>query len=66
MKTGVTAGAAPDKGGIGMNNLETGTGPTLMVADLFCGAGGSSTGAERAIEELDRSMDLEIQTETPF
>ncbi len=25
----------------------------FLVADLFCGAGGSSTGAERAVRELD-------------
>jgi DNA (cytosine-5)-methyltransferase 1 len=28
------------------------------VADLFCGAGGTSTGAEKAIEELGGQMDL--------
>ncbi len=31
---------------------------TFLVADLFCGAGGSSTGAKRAIEDLGRSMEL--------
>ena len=31
---------------------------TYLVADLFCGAGGSSTGAERAISEIDGSMEL--------
>lgn len=31
----------------------------IKVADLFCGAGGSSTGAKKAIElDLDRLMDL--------
>lgn len=30
----------------------------VLVADLFCGAGGSSTGARRALEELGLSMDL--------
>lgn len=30
----------------------------LLVADLFCGAGGSSTGARRAIEGLGRRMVL--------
>ncbi len=31
----------------------------LLVADLFCGAGGSSTGARQAIErDLSRRMDL--------
>lgn len=30
----------------------------ILVADLFCGAGGSSTGARQAIESLGRSMDL--------
>ena len=31
---------------------------TYVVADLFCGAGGSSTGAKWAIEELGGEMDL--------
>jgi DNA (cytosine-5)-methyltransferase 1 len=30
----------------------------MKVADLFCGAGGSSTGAQRAIEQLGLRMDL--------
>lgn len=30
----------------------------IKVADLFCGAGGSSTGAKQAIESLGRRMDL--------
>lgn len=30
----------------------------IKVADLFCGAGGSSTGAKQAIEGLGREMDL--------
>ena len=30
----------------------------LLVADLFCGAGGSSTGARRALEQLGYRMDL--------
>jgi DNA (cytosine-5)-methyltransferase 1 len=30
----------------------------LLVADLFCGAGGSSTGAKKAIESLGRRMVL--------
>ncbi|HZQ01401.1 MAG TPA: DNA cytosine methyltransferase [Reyranella sp.] len=30
----------------------------ILVADLFCGAGGSSTGARQAIEQLGRTMDL--------
>lgn len=30
----------------------------ILVADLFCGAGGSSTGAKQAIEGLGREMDL--------
>ena len=29
-----------------------------LVADLFCGAGGSSTGAPQAITALDGQMDL--------
>ena len=33
--------------------------PTVyQVADLFCGAGGSSTGAEKAIEEIGGKMEL--------
>ena len=28
------------------------------MADLFCGAGGSSTGAERAIREIGGTMEL--------
>ena len=33
--------------------------PTIyQVADLFCGAGGSSTGAEKAIEEIGGRMEL--------
>ena len=31
---------------------------TLLVADLFCGAGGSSTGAEKAVKELGKTMIL--------
>lgn len=30
----------------------------LLIADLFCGAGGSSTGAERAVRELHQKMVL--------
>lgn len=30
----------------------------IKVADLFCGAGGSSTGAKQAIAQLGREMDL--------
>ena len=30
----------------------------LLVADLFCGAGGSSTGAQKAIESIGRTMNL--------
>lgn len=30
----------------------------ILVADLFCGAGGSSTGARQAIETLGRQIDL--------
>ena len=30
----------------------------VTVADLFCGAGGSSTGAQRAIEEVGATMEL--------
>lgn len=30
----------------------------IKVADLFCGAGGSSTGARQAIEAMGREMDL--------
>ena len=30
----------------------------LVVADLFCGAGGSSTGAERAVREMGSKMEL--------
>lgn len=30
----------------------------VKVADLFCGAGGSSTGAKKAIAQLGRDMDL--------
>lgn len=31
---------------------------TIAVADLFCGAGGSSTGAQRALRRLGLKMDL--------
>ena len=31
---------------------------TYLVADLFCGAGGSSTGAKKAIAEIGGTMDL--------
>ena len=31
---------------------------TYMVADLFCGAGGTSTGAMKAIEEIGAKLDL--------
>ena len=31
---------------------------TLLVADLFCGAGGSSTGARRAIDAAGKRMEL--------
>ena len=31
---------------------------TVVVVDLFCGAGGSSTGAEQAITETGRKMEL--------
>ena len=34
------------------------TGKTYEVVDLFCGAGGSSTGAKRAIEEIGGRMSL--------
>ena len=34
------------------------TGQSYVVVDLFCGAGGSSTGAARAVEELGGEMDL--------
>jgi DNA (cytosine-5)-methyltransferase 1 len=30
----------------------------ILVADLFCGAGGSSTGAERALNRLGLEMEL--------
>jgi DNA (cytosine-5)-methyltransferase 1 len=30
----------------------------LLIADLFCGAGGSSTGAVRAVRELGREVTL--------
>lgn len=30
----------------------------VKVADLFCGAGGSSTGATQAIRQLGREIDL--------
>ena len=33
-------------------------GKTYLVADLFCGAGGSSTGAQRAITEIGGEMEL--------
>ena len=29
-----------------------------LVADLFCGAGGTSTGATKAVEESGREIDL--------
>lgn len=29
----------------------------ILVADLLCGAGGSSTGAERALRELGLDME---------
>ena len=32
--------------------------PRYLVADLFCGAGGSSTGARQAIEEMGGEMNL--------
>ena len=32
--------------------------PKFLIADLFCGAGGSSTGAERAIAEMGGKMEL--------
>ena len=31
---------------------------TYLVADLFCGAGGSSTGAKKAIAEIGGTMEL--------
>jgi len=34
------------------------SGKTIRVADLFCGAGGTSTGARRAIDELGGKMQL--------
>ena len=37
---------------------ETKETPHYLVADLFCGAGGTSTGAYRAIEESGGSMEL--------
>ena len=30
----------------------------ILVADLLCGAGGSSTGCEQALEELGLDMEL--------
>ena len=35
-----------------------GTKHTYLVADLFCGAGGTSTGATKAVEESGRKIDL--------
>ena len=35
-----------------------GTKHTYLVADLFCGAGGTSTGATKAVEESGREIDL--------
>ena len=32
--------------------------PTFLVADLFCGAGGTSTGATNAVEEIGGEIDL--------
>ena len=32
--------------------------PTYLVADLFCGAGGTSTGASRAIAAIGGRMEL--------
>ena len=32
--------------------------PTYLVADLFCGAGGSSTGSARAITDIGGRMNL--------
>ena len=37
---------------------ETVADETIVVVDLFCGAGGSSTGAEQAITETGRRMEL--------
>ena len=34
------------------------TTPKYLVADLFCGAGGSSTGAKKAIAEIGGEMEL--------
>ena len=32
--------------------------PTYLVADLFCGAGGTSAGAKKAMEEFGAGIDL--------
>ena len=37
----------------------------VYIVDLFCGAGGSSTGAERAIEEIGKRMKLKAVNHWP-
>jgi DNA (cytosine-5)-methyltransferase 1 len=61
---GAEPGVRPD-GPTGARGAPTPTAPPaprkarrIKVADLFCGAGGSSTGAKQAIEQLGREMDL--------
>ena len=44
--------------GIWVRQLQSKITKTYKVADLFCGAGGSSTGALKAIEEVGGKMDL--------
>ena len=41
-----------------MEGVDDGNESALRVADLFCGAGGSSTGAEKAINAAGRSIEL--------
>ena len=40
--------------------------PIFVIVDLFCGAGGSSTGAEKAIEELGGIMELAAVNHWPI
>ena len=39
---------------------------SYLVADLFCGAGGSSTGAKKAIAEIGGTMKLDEAESNPW
>ena len=39
---------------------------SYLVADLFCGAGGSSTGAKKAIAEIGGTMELDEAESNPW